>query len=296
MPTTAIGQRRKAPRKTVEKRVIRLELKDGLGHPRWVTADVVDRSEDGLGIVSIAPLKTGSTILVHGDLDGDRKQVRRRAEVKWCLEKAKGAFRAGLEFLGKESPSGNGADAPDATELDCYEILQLSANADLETINRVYRMLAQRYHPDNAATGNSELFVQLCNAYRILSDPEQRAGYDVRYREEKQIRWKIFDQVQVPTGREAEKRKRKGILELLYAKTLHDPDRADMTIRDFEELLGCPREHLEAALWYLKGKSYIQRSDNGRYTITVQGVDETEEHYRVSIPTYRQLPEPAKEN
>ena len=29
---------------------------------------------------------------------------------------------------------------------DCYEDLQVSSNADQETIERVYRMLAKRYH------------------------------------------------------------------------------------------------------------------------------------------------------
>jgi hypothetical protein len=29
-------------------------------------------------------------------------------------------------------------------------------------------------------------------------------------------------------------------------------------------------------LWYLKGKGYVKRGDNGRFTITVPGVDEVE--------------------
>ena len=32
---------------------------------------------------------------------------------------------------------------------DYYEALQISSNAEPETIHRVYRMLAQRFHPDN---------------------------------------------------------------------------------------------------------------------------------------------------
>jgi hypothetical protein len=45
---------------------------------------------------------------------------------------------------------------------------------------------------------------------------------------------------------------------------------------EFEQLLGCPREHLEFALWYLKGKGYVKRGDNGRFTLTVPGSDEVE--------------------
>ena len=37
-----------------------------------------------------------------------------------------------------------------------YEDLQVSSNADIETIERVYRLLAKRYHPDNNGTGNAE--------------------------------------------------------------------------------------------------------------------------------------------
>ena len=45
--------------------------------------------------------------------------------------------------------------------VDYYEDLQISPNADLETIERVYRLLAKRYHPDNQATGSIEKFGRL---------------------------------------------------------------------------------------------------------------------------------------
>ena len=155
--------------------------------------------------------------------------------------------------------------------------MQLSPNADADTIQRVFRILAQRYHPDSQETGNMEIFLKLCEAHRILSNPEQRAKYDVRYRETKQLQWKIFDRPEATSGLEAELRKRQGVLELLYAKTIHDPERATMTVFEFEQLLGCPREHLEAALWYLRGKDYVKRGDNGRFVITVAGFDQVEE-------------------
>jgi curved DNA-binding protein len=41
---------------------------------------------------------------------------------------------------------------------DFYEDLQVSPNADQETIERVYRLLAKRYHPDNSGTGGVEKF------------------------------------------------------------------------------------------------------------------------------------------
>ena len=45
----------------------------------------------------------------------------------------------------------------DATA-DYYEILQISQNAEPDTIHRVYRLLAQRLHPDNIDTGNAAQF------------------------------------------------------------------------------------------------------------------------------------------
>ena len=41
---------------------------------------------------------------------------------------------------------------------DYYELLQVSPTADPETIHRVYRLLAQRFHPDNSETGNASRF------------------------------------------------------------------------------------------------------------------------------------------
>jgi DnaJ-class molecular chaperone len=69
-----------------------------------------------------------------------------------------------------------GAGNPAA--LDCYKVMQLSPNADPETISRVYRTLALRYHPDNTETGNHELFLRLSEAYEILSSPETRPTYN----------------------------------------------------------------------------------------------------------------------
>ena len=61
---------------------------------------------------------------------------------------------------------------------DYYELLQVSDAAEPETLNRVYRMLAQRYHPDNRETGNEARFRAITEAYQVLSTPEKRAQYD----------------------------------------------------------------------------------------------------------------------
>jgi curved DNA-binding protein CbpA len=162
--------------------------------------------------------------------------------------------------------------------IDQYEVMQISPNAQPETIQRVYRMLAQMYHPDNSETGNVEIFETVLEAYRILSDPERRAAYDVEHRAVASVQWKIFDQSQSVQGVDGEKSKRLGILSLLYNKRLHEPDKPVLTLVDFEQLLGCPREHLELSLWYLREAGRIQRGDSGRYALTFKGLEYLEEN------------------
>jgi len=280
-----------------------------MGNARNITADLVDWSETGLSVTLVAPIKPGTILQVRGKLGDERVDISRRASILWCTEDPKGGFRMGLEFVdtqssgssGNSSQQSNDSDykthnvASDFQDQDYYEIMQLSPNADTETVHRVYRLLAQRYHPDNADTGNAELFVQLTEAFQTLGDPQKRAAYDARHSSEKKLRWKIFDQAVVATGPEVEKRKRQGILALLYAATVKDPERASMTVHAFEDLLGCPREHLESALWYLRGKAYVQRTDGGRYTLTIFGFEEAEQHCLTPPKNAGELPEPAKQ-
>jgi curved DNA-binding protein CbpA len=161
--------------------------------------------------------------------------------------------------------------------IDHYEILQISPNAQPETIQRVYRLLAQLYHPDNHDTGNQDLFEQVLQAYKILGDPELRAAYDVEHRVVARLKWKIFDQPSAAVGLEGERRKRLGILSVLCTKRMNQPDQPSLNIVEMEQLLGCPREHLEMSLWYLRESGRIQRADNGKYVLTVKGLETLED-------------------
>ena len=70
-------------------------------------------------------------------------------------------------------------------ELDYYEILEISRDADKTTIKKAYRKLAKKYHPDkNPGDEEAEYKFKLCNeAYQCLSDEQQRSIYD-RYGKE----------------------------------------------------------------------------------------------------------------
>ena len=166
---------------------------------------------------------------------------------------------------------------------DYYELLQVSASAELETIHRVYRLLAQRYHPDNQETGDPTRFREISEAYRVLSDPEERARYDVRHQQHKHDRWKL-----VSTGAEAEndfdleQRVRLTVLEVLYTKRRMDPREPAIFSLDLEEMIGRPREHLEFTIWFLGQKKFVQRDDNSRLIITAEGVEYLEANYKAS--------------
>lgn len=164
------------------------------------------------------------------------------------------------------------------TELDFYETLQVSPNADPDTIQRVYRMLAQRFHPDNQATGNEARFRRLHEAYLTLNDPERRAQYDARHATERQDRWRFVSQGGASDNDfELEQHVRLAVLEILYARRRGDANKPGLSPMDLEALTGQPREHLEFTIWYLSQKKLLSRTDNSSLMITAEGVDHLEE-------------------
>lgn len=166
---------------------------------------------------------------------------------------------------------------------DYYELLQVSASAELETIHRVYRLLAQRFHPDNRDTGNPARFRQISEAYNVLSNPEERARYDILHQQQAQNRWRL-----VSTGGHAdndfemEQRVRLTVLEVLYTKRRMEPREPAIFSLDLEEMIGRPREHLEFTIWYLMQKKFVTRDDNSRLVITADGVEHLEANYQIT--------------
>lgn len=58
-----------------------------------------------------------------------------------------------------------------------YQVLEVSPDATDEEIKAAYRNLARKHHPDRQG-GDGVVFREIGEAYRVLSDPDQRAYYD----------------------------------------------------------------------------------------------------------------------
>ena len=181
--------------------------------------------------------------------------------------------------------------SPTTTEegpVDYYEVLQVNTNAEQETIDRVYRMLAQRYHPDNQQSGDEDRFRTLLEAYTVLKDPEQRARYDVLHQQRRKDRWRLVASgAQSENDFEMEQVVRLTVLEALYTKRRIQPENPGIYIREFEQLTGVPREHLEFTHWFLQQKKFVATDDHSRLLLTVEGAEYLEQSYRSNLQQKR---------
>jgi curved DNA-binding protein CbpA len=160
-----------------------------------------------------------------------------------------------------------------STFTDYYEILEISSNANSETIDRIFRYLAQRYHPDNQDTGDRLRFEKIVQANNTLRDPVTRAQYDIQYKNHSEVRWKLAEEASDSKGIERDVDIHDKLLAILYVKRRQNINNPGMGPGDLGRFLGCPREHLEFHLWYLKEKGWIGRLENGMLAITAEGVD-----------------------
>lgn len=161
---------------------------------------------------------------------------------------------------------------------DYYEILQLSANADVDTIERVFRHLAKKFHPDSTKTADTDRFQLIVEAYHVLADPEARAGYDVKYQEYWNQKWKLASEAETTTSSfDDDRETRDNLLSLMYVQRRRNMANPGLGEYEMSRLLCKPIELLEFHLWYLKAKGWIERLDSGLLAISVLGVDQVEQ-------------------
>ena len=154
-----------------------------------------------------------------------------------------------------------------------YDLLQISPQAEPETIDRVYRLLAARYHPDNQDTGDAERFRLIQQACEVLRNPAARKEYDRQFETSVAKPLPIFLSKEFTDGLDAEAKIRIGVLCLLYSKRRANPDFAALSLLDMENIMAFPRERLLFALWYLRAKRYVLQDDRSSFIISAEGVD-----------------------
>jgi len=174
------------------------------------------------------------------------------------------------------------------TQPNYYEFLQISPNAEADTIHRVYRFLAVRFHPDNPETGDTDKFILLQKAYELLSDPDLRAKYDKANGEGANEPAPFSDSVDFMDSFDGELNRRLAVLALLYMRRRKDPDHPAVSLFEIETRMGFPREYLEFTLWYLQRKLYVSRADNADFVLLAEGVDFVEAQ-RPSIPVLNKM-------
>jgi hypothetical protein len=245
--------------------VLDVSWHDSQGAGHTVNARAIDLSNSGVRVESYEPIEEGTEVYVRAERYG----LSGSTLVRHCSRRGT-KYILGLEFRGDPK-----AGDTETTEpfIDYYELLQISPNAETETIHRVFRIMAGRYHPDNTQTGDNEKFLLLTTAYNTLSDPARRTAYDERHRSRRSDPLPVFALKEFVDGLEGEANRRLGILSLLYNKRRANPDNPGMSVLDFEMVMSFPREHLEFAIWYLHERLYVRTIHNSDYTITAIGLE-----------------------
>jgi curved DNA-binding protein len=172
--------------------------------------------------------------------------------------------------------------------VDYYEFLQISPNADADTIHRVYRFLASRLHPDNPESGDAEMFHLLKVAYDVLSDPNARADYDGKRKAEPDGQNPYSAQVDFMDTLDGELNRRLAVLAVLYYRRRTNPHLPEVGLGEIETRMGFPRDYLDFTIWYLSKKGYVTKGDSAMLALTADGVDFVETQ-RGNLPILNKL-------
>ncbi|MGH9588920.1 MAG: DnaJ domain-containing protein [Terracidiphilus sp.] len=181
----------------------------------------------------------------------------------------------------------HGANGPGGME-DLYELLQISSYAGSETIHRIYRFLAARYHPDNPETGDTDMFHKVKTAYDVLSNTERRAKYDATRCGEIRAANPLSKSIDFMDDIEGEINRRLALLAVLYSRRRTSPRYPEVSLMEIETFMGFPRDYLDFTTWYLVKKGFVHQADNADYTLTVSGVDYVESQ-RANLPILNRL-------
>jgi curved DNA-binding protein CbpA len=158
--------------------------------------------------------------------------------------------------------------------VDFYEVLEVSPNANSYTIERIFRFLAKRFHPDVAESSDVQRFSLIVEAYETLRDPIARAAYDLELNRQKKQTAELLDE---SNSAESDTAIRHRILTLFYAKRKRDMKNPGVGIATLEQAFEIPSDVMAFHLWYFREKGWIQREETGLLSITADGVDKIED-------------------
>ena len=159
--------------------------------------------------------------------------------------------------------------------IDYYEILQISPNANAETVERMFRYFARRYHPDNLETADRDRFDVVLEAHDVLRDAALRAQYDIKYKNQLGSRAEWIEHANDDDLVSSDVETQRKMLSLFYVRRRKNIREPGIGEYELEQLLGCPIQRLEFSLWYMKEKGWIGVTENGTFAITAEGVDFT---------------------
>lgn len=161
--------------------------------------------------------------------------------------------------------------------IDYYEMLEVSPNANTETIEKIFRYLAARFHPDVCGPSGRKRFNQLVEAYQTLRDSTSRAAYDVQFAQQQNTKVELVSGAEA-SGDDCADRFR--MLTLFYSQRRRDMKNPGVGIMKLSQILGCPMEVLDFHVWYFRKKGWVEREEDGLLSITAEGVDEIESRNR----------------
>lgn len=258
---------------------VELTWKTDSGERLFEQCRALDLSESGVAVECPEAIPPMSSLIVLAPAF----QVAALAQVRHCTWRER-IYVLGLFFVARTTTVQHDPCAPDH-----YEILRLSPRADSETIERVFKTLALRFHPDNQRTGDAETFLRINAAYRVLSDPRKRLAYDSERETNRNTPRFQLRSPEFFNGIVGEQNRRLATLCLLYRKRTSNYEFPGLSLLELEQLTGCTREELGFSLWYLCEKGQCRVSDGAEYSLTANGVDYVETKLAEDRPDMRAI-------
>ena len=154
-----------------------------------------------------------------------------------------------------------------------YETLEVSPKASFETVERVFRYLAKRYHPDASEHGDIQKFTRIAEAYEVLGDPAKRASFDVELNKQRASEVEIVEGTGTIGDDTADRHR---LLSLFYAQRRRSIKTPGLGMNTVEQMMELPVEVLDFHVWFFREKGWIQREEGGAISITADGVEKLE--------------------